>query len=117
MSTNQPTLKLNKVKTQFNGQTVYVDIYEQGRDGSKSPKHWYYKYKGRWISQLEQRVRNWAPLGMNTMVKLIYSDTKLASLIYKNNPPLAMIPKHPDFMGSHYPVPVHFESPAGRGNY
>jgi hypothetical protein len=58
-------------------------------------------------------------LGMQEIsgiLKQIYDGQKLATLYYKNNPLLAMIPKKEDFYGETYPLPVMVETPTGISN-
>jgi hypothetical protein len=40
-----------------------------------------------------------------SILKEIYSDTKSADLVYRDNPFLQLIPRE-EWQGSHYPVPV-----------
>lgn len=58
-------------------------------------------------------------LGMQEIsgiLKQIYDGQKLATLYYKNNPLLAMLPKKEDFYGETYPLPVLWEGPPGTSN-
>lgn len=58
-------------------------------------------------------------LGMQEIsgiLKQIYDGQKLAILYYKNNPLLSMLPKHEDFYGETWPLPVMVEAPTGVSN-
>lgn len=106
-------LRLKEFKTQINGQNVIVEVHAFGRGGSLSPESIIYRHKGRWISEYERKIRNWNPLGINDLLKITYSGQRLDQLIYKNNPLLAMIPKHQNFLGQLYPLPIEYPIPKG----
>lgn len=58
-------------------------------------------------------------LGMQEIsgiLKQIYVGQKLAIMYYKNNPAFAMLPKHEDFYGETWPLPVMVETPTGISN-
>lgn len=58
-------------------------------------------------------------LGMQEIsgiLKQIYVGQKLSKMYYRNNPLFAMIPKHEDFYGETWPLPVMVETPTGISN-
>jgi hypothetical protein len=105
-------LQLAGFKTQFNGTTVLVDVFFDGRTGTKAPTNIYYRFKNRWITEFERQHRNWREIDGNDLLRIIYS-TELKELVYKDNPLLAMIPKYTDFNGSLYPIPIIFKQSIG----
>ena len=42
----------------------------------------------------------------NAALKELYDDQKIANLVYKNNPFLAMVPKMEEFGGKYMPIPL-----------
>lgn len=47
-------------------------------------------------------------------LKELYAGQAVPNLVYKNNPGLAMIPKHTDFYGKNYPLPLQIGVSQGR---
>lgn len=47
-------------------------------------------------------------------LKELYAGQTVPNLVYKNNPGLAMIPKHTDFYGKSYPLPLQIGVSQGR---
>ena len=58
--------------TKLNGQSVNVEVWEAGRNGTMSPITTYYRYKGRWIAPIEQKRRGWANMTFNSLFQMIY---------------------------------------------
>ena len=50
----------------------------------------------------------------NAALKELYDDQKIANLVYKNNPFLAMIPKMEEFGGKYMPIPLIIGTSQGR---
>lgn len=50
----------------------------------------------------------------NAALKELYDDQRVMSLVYKNNPFLAMVPKYTEFGGSVFPLPLVFNASQGR---
>lgn len=50
----------------------------------------------------------------NAALKELYDEQKIQSLVYKNNPFLAMIPKFTEFGGKYMPLPLVFNTSQGR---
>lgn len=50
----------------------------------------------------------------NAALKELYDDQKIQSLVYKNNPFMAMVPKFTEFGGKYMPLPVIFNTSQGR---
>ncbi len=82
-----------------------IEVWFSTRDGTKSPYFIVYKYLGRWITPLEQRVRKWAPLPWPIFLWIFYHDVKLGNFIYDRNPLLKLLPKD-DSKGTTYPIPL-----------
>lgn len=49
-------------------------------------------------------------------LKVYYSDQRVTEMLYKDNPLYALIPKHKDFYGKLYPLPMRVTNPQGRAN-
>jgi hypothetical protein len=87
-----------------------VEVWSTSRGGTHSPIVFYLKYKGRWVSPYEMRLRwqhkdllSWL---MNLTLKALYSGPMLKDLIYEENPFLKLIPKNDGFAGKSFPVPL-----------
>ena len=52
----------------------------------------------------------------NAALKELYDDQKIANLVYKNNPFLAMVPKMEEFGGKYMPIPLIVNTSQGRSN-
>ena len=50
----------------------------------------------------------------NAALKELYDDQKIANLVYKNNPFLAMVPKMEEFGGKYMPIPLIINTSQGR---
>ena len=50
----------------------------------------------------------------NAALKELYDDQKIANLVYKNNPFLAMVPKMEEFGGKYMPIPLIVNTSQGR---
>jgi len=50
----------------------------------------------------------------NAALKELYDDQKIANLVYKNNPFLAMVPKMEEFGGKYMPIPLIVNNSQGR---
>jgi hypothetical protein len=50
----------------------------------------------------------------NAALKELYDDQKIANLVYKNNPFLAMVPKMEEFGGKYMPLPLIINNSQGR---
>ncbi len=50
----------------------------------------------------------------NAALKELYDDQRVMSLVYKNNPFMAMVPKYTEFGGSVFPLPLVFNASQGR---
>lgn len=50
----------------------------------------------------------------NAALKELYDDQKIANLVYKNNPFLAMVPKMEEFGGKYMPIPLIIGTSQGR---
>lgn len=50
----------------------------------------------------------------NAALKELYDDQKIANLVYKNNPFLAMVPKMEEFGGKYMPIPLIINNSQGR---
>lgn len=50
----------------------------------------------------------------NAALKELYDDQKVQSLVYKNNPFMAMVPKYTEFGGKNMPLPLVFNTSQGR---
>jgi hypothetical protein len=50
----------------------------------------------------------------NAALKELYDDQKVQSLVYKNNPFMAMVPKFTEFGGKYMPLPLVFNTSQGR---
>ena len=52
----------------------------------------------------------------NAALKELYDDQKIANLVYKNNPFLAMVPKMEEFGGKYMPIPLIVNTSQGRSS-
>jgi len=52
----------------------------------------------------------------NAALKELYDDQKIANLVYKNNPFLAMVPKMDEFGGKYMPIPLIIGTSQGRSS-
>ena len=50
----------------------------------------------------------------NAALKELYDEQKIQSLVYKNNPFMAMVPKFTEFGGKYMPLPLVFNTSQGR---
>ena len=50
----------------------------------------------------------------NAALKELYDDQKIANLVYKNNPFMAMVPKMEEFGGKYMPIPLIVNTSQGR---
>ncbi len=87
-----------------------VEVWSTSRGGTDSPVSYYLKYRGRWVSPLERRLRwkdgelsSWL---MQIVLKEIYSGAILKDLVYSENPFLKMIVLKEEYSGSLYPIPI-----------
>jgi hypothetical protein len=72
-----------------------IEVWTTSRDGSHSPLMILYKYKGRWITEFEQKHRQWRLINIGILFKALYSRPAnvLKDLVYDHNPFLKMISK------------------------
>lgn len=90
-------------KLKYNGWNV--EVWEDDkRDGTLSPRAWYVKHNGRWITQYEMRVRNYPSLySLNNLFIIEYSDC-IESLLQCDRSLLSKVAK--EFNGTKYHQPV-----------
>lgn len=73
------------VTTKYKIDGKLVDVYVDNlRKGSLSPQAVYYRYKGRWISAFERKIRGWS-FPISLLFKVVYQEG-LKDLVYKDNP-------------------------------
>lgn len=97
-----------KAKVRFRGQQVEVEAFVIGRKGWMAPTYIYLKYQGRWITPLEQRVRDWElPIALSLL--FLYAGEPIKNLIYDRNPFLELFPKESDWAGHYVPVPLRIK--------
>lgn len=68
----------------------FGEIYVTGRDGSRSPFTVWVKFRDRWVSPFERRMRKWPEIKnsilMNYMLKRIYKNQPVMQVISQHNP-------------------------------
>jgi hypothetical protein len=62
------------------------DVKIVGRGKLKSPETYLIHYKNRWITPYENEKRKHVTWTGSGLLRVLYADTKLSSLIYSRNP-------------------------------
>lgn len=52
----------------------------------------------------------------SSALKVYYSNQRVQQMMYQDNPLYALLPKHTDFYGKLYPLPMRVTNPQGRAN-
>ncbi len=88
-----------------------VTVWGFKRAGSQAPETIYYKYRGRWISRYERRLR-WSSENLVSFFMQHYLSAHYApiisEMIWQDNPFLKMIEKDGSFSGTYIPVPIMY---------
>lgn len=100
-------MRLVKANVEFTvgNKKVRADVYEDDlRQGSKSPRAIYLKYKDRWISSYEMKIRHWSGIDLNTLFAVVYG-TQVKKLIRDFSSFFSLIPDS-KYEGNLYYQPV-----------
>lgn len=103
---------LTTIRTKkINGKNrLKVQVWKFTRGGSKSPCQILYKYRGRWITPYEQKLR-WVKLDLaqtfSIFLQRLYVP-RIKDMLFTENPLLASIKKHDSntFQGKLLPIPL-----------